>query len=133
MAAIESSRVECTAVATIGIDNAEHYRWGQVCDGWHLLKLDEFSVIRERVPSGAAETRHRHARARQFFYVLEGDAVLEVDGIRHVLTAGQGLHIPPGAAHQFRNESSADVHFLVVSVPKSHGDRENVEGVGGTA
>jgi mannose-6-phosphate isomerase-like protein (cupin superfamily) len=133
MAAIESTQIESAAVKPIGIDNAEHYRWGQVCDGWHLLKLDEFSVIRERVPPGAAETRHRHARARQFFYVLEGAAVIEVDGVRHPLETGQGLHIRPGAAHQFRNESPADVHFLVVSVPKSHGDRENLEDAGAAA
>ena len=130
---IDSSRAESAAVAPIGIDNAEHYRWAEVCDGWHLLKLDELSVIRERVPPGAAEIRHRHARSRQFFYVLEGAAVLEVDGVRHALSTGQGLHIPPGAAHQFRNESDCDVHFLVVSVPKSHGDRENVELAGAVA
>lgn len=133
MAVIESSRIESAAVAPIGIANAEHYRWGQVCDGWHLLKLDELSVIRERVPPGATEIRHRHARARQFFYVLEGAALIEVDGVRHALAAGQSLHIPPGAAHQFRNDSAADVHFLVVSVPKSHGDRENVEDAGDSA
>lgn len=133
MSAIESSRIEPAVVAPIGIENAEHYCWGQVCDGWHLLKLDGVSVIRERVPPGAAEIRHRHARARQFFYVLEGAALIEVDGVRHALAAGQGLHVPPGAAHQFRNESPADVHFLVVSVPQSHGDRENVEDAGGAA
>jgi mannose-6-phosphate isomerase-like protein (cupin superfamily) len=115
------------AIGPVGLDNAEHYRWGEVCDGWHLLKLDGFSVIRERAPPGAGEVRHRHVRARQFFYVLDGAAVIEVDGIRHALAAGQGLHIPPGAAHQFRNESAGDVHFLVVSVPKSHGDRENID------
>jgi len=113
--------------APVSVANAEHYRWGEVCDGWHLLKLDELSVIRERVPPGVAETRHRHVRSRQFFYVLEGSAVLEVDGTRHTLASGQGLHVPPGAAHQFRNEAQADVHFLVVSLPKSHGDREVVE------
>ena len=113
-------------IAPIAIADAEHYRWGEVCDGWHLLKREELSVIRERVPAGTSETRHRHTRSRQFFYVLDGAAVIEVDGVRHALAAGHGLHVPPGAAHQFRNESEADVHFLVVSAPKSHGDRENV-------
>ncbi len=130
---IESDRIESGAVAPIGIDNAERYQWGAGCDGWHLLEADGFSVIRERVPPGAAEIRHRHARARQFFYILEGAAVLEVDGVRHELAAGQGLHVPPGAAHQFRNESRADVHFLVVSVPNSHTDRENLQDAGGVA
>jgi mannose-6-phosphate isomerase-like protein (cupin superfamily) len=55
--------------------------------------------------------------------------VIEIDGIRHVLASGQGLHVPPGAAHQFRNESDSDVHFLVVSAPRSHGDREDLAGV----
>jgi mannose-6-phosphate isomerase-like protein (cupin superfamily) len=121
------------AIAPVGIDDAEHYIWGEVCDGWHLLKLDGFSVIRERVPAGVSETRHRHACARQFFYVLDGTAVIEVDGTRHALPAGKGLHVPPGTAHQFSNESESDVHFLVVSVPKSHGDRENLDDFGATA
>ena len=113
-------------ISPVGIDTAEHYRWGGTSDGWHLLRRDDLSVIRERVPPGDAEVRHRHARARQFFYVLDGIAVLEVDGVQHTIGAGQGIHIPPGASHQFRNESEADVHFLVVSAPKAHGDRENL-------
>lgn len=111
----------------VDIGSAEHYRWGEGCDGWHLLKCDDLSVIRERVPPGAAEVRHRHARSRQFFFVLDGRALLEVDGVCHRLDAGMGLHVAPGVAHQFRNESRSDVHFLVVSSPRSHGDREEVE------
>jgi quercetin dioxygenase-like cupin family protein len=113
-------------IAPIDIRTAEHYRWGEASDGWHLLKRDDLSVIRERMPPGASEVRHRHARSRQFFYVLDGAAVLDVDGVDHALAAGQGIHIPPGVAHRFRNESDADVHFLVVSAPKAHGDRENL-------
>jgi mannose-6-phosphate isomerase-like protein (cupin superfamily) len=115
-----------SATAAIAIDSAEHYRWGNVCDGWHLLTCEDLSVIRERVPAGAAETPHRHARSRQFFYVLEGEAVIEVDGVRHTVCAAQGLHVAPGTTHCFRNESAADVHFLVVSAPRSHGDREDL-------
>lgn len=110
-------------MATVSTANAEHYLWGQSCDGWHLLATDDLSVIEERMPSGSFEQCHRHARARQFFYVLEGEAVLELEGVIHLLRHGQGLHVPPGSAHQMRNESSADVRFVVVSAPKSHGDR----------
>jgi len=110
--------------ASVSTDNAAHYRWGGVCDGWHLLAGDDLSVIEERMPPGAVEVRHRHARARQFFYVLEGVATLEADGVTQVLKAGEGLHIPPGTAHQMRNEGAVDLRFLVISAPKSHGDRE---------
>lgn len=39
------------------------------------------------------------------------------------LTEGDGLEIPPGAWHQFTNNSSADVEIMVVSMPRSHGDK----------
>ncbi|OOG50332.1 cupin domain-containing protein [Rhodanobacter sp. C01] len=110
-------------MGAISTGSAEHYHWGEACDGWHLLAGDDLSVIEERMPSGSTEQRHRHAKARQFFYVLEGEAVLELEGSRHRLRRGEGLHVPPGMAHQMRNDSAADVRFLVVSAPKSHGDR----------
>jgi len=113
-------------VRVVDTDVAEHYAWGAGCDGWHLLRRDDLSVIRERVPPGAGETRHRHARARQFFFVLAGEAVLDLEGTPHVLRAGQGLHVAPGQAHQFRNQSPTAVEFLVVSAPRSHGDREDL-------
>lgn len=90
------------------------------------MRTPDLSVIQERMPSGAAEVRHRHLRARQFFYVLGGQLELEVEGTRHRLEAGTGLEITPGAAHQAANRSTDDVMFLVVSQPPSHGDREFV-------
>lgn len=110
-------------MGTVSTGNAEHYRWGQGCDGWHLLAGEDLSVIEERMPPGSWETRHRHARARQFFYVLQGELSLELAGTLHRLGAGQGLHVPPGQAHQVRNDSAADLRLLVVSSPRSHGDR----------
>ncbi|MCC4591826.1 cupin domain-containing protein [Xanthomonas campestris pv. cannae] len=111
-------------MSTVNIASARHYVWGGNCDGWHLLDMADLSVIEERMPPGTAEARHRHLRARQFFRVLEGEAALEMEGVVHVLHAGDGLHVPPGAAHQLRNASNADVRFLVISAPHSHGDRE---------
>lgn len=102
---------------------ARHYPWGEGCDGWHLLEAADLSVIEERVPPGKGEQRHRHARARQFFYVLEGEASIELEGVTHVIGARHGLHVPPGAAHQLHNATDCDVRFLVVSMPHSHGDR----------
>ncbi len=107
----------------VDLSNTEHYLWGVGCEGWHLVKEDDLSIITERVPAGGSEQRHFHIHARQFFYILAGEAVIEVDGERQVLQAQQGIEIPPGVAHQFRNESGSEVTFLVISTPKSHGDR----------
>ena len=113
-------------MSAVDRDSARHYRWGEVCDGWHLLERTDLSVIEERVPAGAREARHRHARARQFFYILSGDAVMELDGRLVPLGPGQGLEIPPGCAHQLRNESASDVRFLVISMPTTRGDRDDL-------
>jgi mannose-6-phosphate isomerase-like protein (cupin superfamily) len=107
----------------IDLAHARHYRWGAASDGWHLLERADLSVIQERVPPGDSERRHLHHAARQFFFVLEGSAVLEVNGEVNRLDAGQGLDVEPGAPHQFRNESAAPVTFLVISAPRAHGDR----------
>jgi mannose-6-phosphate isomerase-like protein (cupin superfamily) len=105
--------------------HAEHYNWGENCDGWHLVKSDVLSVIQELMPPHTAEVRHFHSRSRQFFFVLSGEATIEVDGTRHTLNTQQGLEIPPGVAHQVCNDSEAELSFLVVSCPPSHGDRIN--------
>ena len=105
------------------IATAEHYRWGAGGAGWHLLAREDLSVIEERVPAGDREQRHYHRRARQFFYILQGAAVIDVDGRRHELRERQGIEVAPGTPHQFKNESDADVVFLVISAPPSHGDR----------
>lgn len=103
--------------------SAEHYVWGSGCDGWHLVRTPELSVIQERMPPGASEVRHYHQKANQFFYVLQGTLLIEVDGKESELSAGQSLPIAAGEPHQVRNLSGNDVEFLVVSNPPSHGDR----------
>ncbi len=107
----------------ISIENAEHYTWGETCDGWHLVKTGELSVIQERMPPGTSETRHFHNRSRQFFYVLSGIAVIETGGKRETLNAREGIEILPGVAHQIFNEFDGYLEFLVISQPPSHGDR----------
>ncbi len=110
----------------ISIHTAEHYQWGDLSDGWHLLKQEGVSIIQERVSPGGKEQWHLHERARQFFFVLEGEATMAFDHKTIILSKHQGIEVPPGIAHQFRNDSSADVSFLVISVPPSHGDRKNI-------
>ena len=79
------------------------------------------------MPPGTAEVRHYHQKANQFFYVLEGTLAIETGGNEFVLNRGQGVHIEAGEPHQVRNRASVDARFLVVSNPRSHGDRVSAE------
>lgn len=119
-----SAMALCAAAQVTSRDSAEHYGWGDCCDGWYLVKNDRLNVIQERMPPGSSETRHRHRKAQQFFYVLNGEAALDLDGRVLVLHAAEGALVPAGAAHRMQNRSGRDLEFLVTSEPPSHGDRE---------
>jgi quercetin dioxygenase-like cupin family protein len=106
---------------------AQSYGWGDGCEGWHLVRGQNFSVIEETMPAGTREVRHWHARARQFFYVLRGTLTIEVEGATHVLPPRTGIELPQGTAHQAINASDSEVEFLVISEPPSHGDRHETD------
>ncbi|MDF2791714.1 MAG: hypothetical protein K0S80_4816, partial [Neobacillus sp.] len=95
----------------ISKQNAEHYIWGDNCDGWYLVKNKDLSIIHERMPVNTSEVRHYHNQARQFFFVLSGTATLEINGERITLNPEEGVEIPPITPHQMRNESNQDVEF----------------------
>jgi mannose-6-phosphate isomerase-like protein (cupin superfamily) len=111
----------------ISRDNAEQYTWGERCQGWHLVRNADLSVIEEIMPPGAAEQIHRHQVAQQFFYVLSGEAVMEFGDQKVAMGPGQGVTVNPDVAHRIRNLSNTEVRFLVISQPSTrNGDRENL-------
>ena len=111
----------------IDASTAEHYTWGNGCDGWHLLNNENLSIIQENVPAGRSEVKHYHNISRQFFFILEGEGTIELPDKTVKLLKNEGLEIPPKTVHRFINQSDSAVIFLVISSPKSHGDKVNYE------
>jgi mannose-6-phosphate isomerase-like protein (cupin superfamily) len=107
----------------VNSESAEHYPWGDGCDGWHLVKDEKLSVIEELMPPGTAESRHHHERAQQFFYILSGELLIQIEEETTLVHAGSGIRVLPGMRHQVRNPASMPTRFLVISQPPSHGDR----------
>lgn len=107
----------------ISKENAEHYIWGDKCDGWYLVNKHDLSIIHERMPIDTVEIRHYHEKSRQFFFVLKGTATLEVNGVLEQITSFEGVEVPPNTPHQMMNRSNEDVEFLVISQPTTKGDR----------
>lgn len=75
------------------IKGTEHYVWAENCDGWHLLKDPTLHIIQESVPPGKSEHRHLHSVAQQFFFILTGQTIMEVEGQDYPLSVGEGIHI----------------------------------------
>ncbi len=110
-------------IEIVDTKNAEHYEWGDKCDGWHFVKTDSLSVIRETMPPGTKEVHHYHEKAQQFFYILSGTATFEINGLVYSVEQNKGILIKPKMKHRIWNNSNSDLEFIVVSEPKSHGDR----------
>jgi len=101
----------------------KHYQWGAGCDGWNLVDQPELSVKQERMPPHTAEAKHFHRQSRQFFFILSGIAVFELAGRRVEVGPQQGIEIAPGAEHRIKNESEADLVFILCSQPSTVNDR----------
>jgi len=108
-------------------DNSDHYIWGEICEGWHFVKTESLSVIREKMPKGTQEEKHFHARALQFFYILSGEATFEIDEELYIIKENQGITIKPKEKHKIMNNTDFDLKFLLISNPPSQSDRINVK------
>ena len=107
-------------------DNSDNYCWGENCDGWHFIKTESLSVIREKMPKGTQEKKHFHARALQFFFILSGEATFEIDEQLYVIIENQGITIKPNEKHKIMNNKDINLEFLVISTPPSHSDRIDI-------
>jgi Ala-tRNA(Pro) deacylase len=101
--------------------------WGDGCASWTLTDHENLHVQREHMPPGTTEQRHLHARVRQLYYVLSGDAVVRFDDRDAELAPGGSVDVPPGTPHQIRNDSSADLEFLVISTSAPRADRVDLD------
>jgi len=117
-----SSTSQKTIIASEARPLAE-YKWGQQCDAFVLVDTDALSVKLEQMPPLSSEMMHFHRQAQQFFYVLEGEAVMEIDGQEVVLGKSEGVLVEPGAAHRIMNRKDQLLRFVVTSHPNTRNDR----------
>ena len=109
------------------ISPVQHYQWGNHCEAWNLVDEAALSVKLESMPPHTAEELHFHEKAQQFFYILKGSAVFEIDGERTRITEGEGILIKAGQVHRILNEENETLEFILSAQPSTAADRFNVE------
>ncbi len=80
-------------------------------------RITNQSLAEARLGPGAATTRHYHPVAEEIYYILDGEASMEVDGIVQHVKPGDAIAIPAGAAHQIRNTGTVVLRFLCCCAP----------------
>jgi mannose-6-phosphate isomerase-like protein (cupin superfamily) len=79
------------------------------------------SLAEATVPQGGSTQRHYHKLSEEFYFVLEGSGVIEIDGETRNVISGDAILIPPGAWHQIT--ATKTLRFLCCCAPSySHED-----------
>lgn len=83
--------------------------------------VQQQSLAEALVPAGSATERHYHRSSEEFYFILEGEGSMEIDGERRDVGPGDGILIPAGAWHQITARS--ELRFLCCCAPPySHED-----------
>jgi len=79
------------------------------------------SLAEATLPTGAATERHYHGVSEEFYYILEGTGLMEIDGEEKSVGPGDAILIPAKAWHQIT--ASDPLRFLCCCAPPySHED-----------
>jgi len=75
-----------------------------------------YCLIDMHVPPGGGPPPHRHD-FEETFVIVEGEIEATFRREKRVLKAGETIHIPANAPHQFHNSSSAPARMLCICAP----------------
>jgi mannose-6-phosphate isomerase-like protein (cupin superfamily) len=103
------------------LDEAEPFTTADGSTIRELLGLPTASVRNQSLAEATLEPhqatdRHYHRLAEEIYYIVEGTADMEVDGVRRSVGPLDAILIPPGAWHQIR-AGDARVRLLCCCAP----------------
>lgn len=73
-------------------------------------------------PPMSGPPRHVHTREDEWFYVLEGELVFEIDGERQTVGADGSVWLRRGVVHAYQNFTDRDARLLIVTTPGAFND-----------
>ncbi|MBL8210340.1 MAG: cupin domain-containing protein [Bryobacterales bacterium] len=71
------------------------------------------------IPPGASLGNHRHEGVEEFFYVMNGEGSVRVDKETATIRKGDAVPVFFNEAHEFSNNSGADLEIMVVGVARA--------------
>ena len=77
--------------------------------------VEKQSLAEASLPAGCATDRHYHKASEEFYFILEGEGTMEIDGEARKVGSGDGILIPPGAWHQIA--ATKNLRFLCCCAP----------------
>jgi len=102
-------------------DNSNALHLGVVGDTYTILlsgmdTAGRFTLIDMHVPPGGGPPPYRHD-FEETFILLDGELQATFRGEKRIVRAGETIHIPANAPHQFHNASLKPVRMLCICSP----------------
>jgi mannose-6-phosphate isomerase-like protein (cupin superfamily) len=80
------------------------------------------SLAEAALPAGCATQRHHHKLSEEFYFILEGSGIMEIDGEQREVGPGDAVLIPPGAWHQITAQEKTFRFLCCCAPPYAHED-----------
>src|SRR5690349_13215492 len=80
-----------------------------------------------RMPPKSANTLHKHVRAEEFYFVLEGVGRMRVGEETLTVPRHGGVLVGPSLLRQIFNDSDAEVLWLIVGAPDKEFDSDQID------
>lgn len=61
--------------------------------------------------------KHSHKVQEQIYHILDGEGLMEIDGVAHVVRKHDVIFLAPGIEHSIANSGLTDLVFLVITSP----------------
>jgi mannose-6-phosphate isomerase-like protein (cupin superfamily) len=90
--------------------------WTTVLDSADVAGRQLNFIHDDIIPPGASIGVHRHEDDEEYYYIVEGEGVMTLDGERYEVGPGDITAVYPGGEHGLENTSDAPMRILVVSV-----------------
>lgn len=69
------------------------------------------------VNPGESSQKHFHKKMEEIYYIIEGEAEIDIDGIINKVYSGHAILIPIGSTHQIKNTGTQILKFISVDSP----------------
>ena len=96
--------------------------------GKYFVLEDEpnYKLKRIEVNPGHRLSYQYHHHRQEFWTIVEGEAVVVLDEVEHVLKYGESIFIPLGAKHRIENRGSELLVFVEVQTGTYYGEDDIV-------
>jgi mannose-6-phosphate isomerase-like protein (cupin superfamily) len=95
--------LDCTEVLILKQD--------RILEGKHL-RLFHDDILAPGVSIGV----HTHEDDEEYYYILTGQGVMTLDGVRCPVEAGDVTAVYPGGSHGLENTGDVDMRIIVIAV-----------------